>query len=177
MKPPKVEFVEITIPDKEIVTFLCSESWEYHSTPNPDSTLIHKNISEGYYNSSEVKSFFVKNESGVSIGFIRLFDLGDSTPLFDIRIAKSQRGKGFGESVLNTLIEYVFKNFKNISRIEGYTREDNHAMISLFRKCKFVKEAHHRKSWEQNTGEIFDSVGYCILKEDWLSGNTTPVNW
>lgn len=177
MTPAEIKLTEITNPDDELVNFLTSETWEFHSFNIPTKEQILENISTGYYNSESAKSYWVVAENEKKIGFIRIFDLEDSTPLFDIRISRKHRGCGIGEAALKKLVELVFNTFNNVTRIEGYTREDNKAMIALFTKCGFVKEAHHRKSWEQNTGEIFDSVGYCILKEDWLSGNTTPVNW
>lgn len=173
----EIELTEITNPGEELVNFLTSEIWEFHSYNVPTKEQIRESISKGYYNSETSKSYWINRSGGERIGFIRLFDLEDSTPLFDIRLLKSQRRCGVGEAALKKLVEMVFNTFDNVTRIEGYTREDNIAMIKLFLKCGFVKEAHHRKSWEQSDGEIFDSVGYCILKEDWLSGNTTPVNW
>ncbi|MEQ8192622.1 MAG: GNAT family protein, partial [Candidatus Eremiobacterota bacterium] len=94
-----------------------------------------------------------------------------------IRISSSYQGKGIGEKGVKWLTEYVFKTYSHIMRIEGYTREDNLAMRKVFEKCGYIKEAHHRKSWPGQENVYFDSVGYCILREDWEENKITPVKW
>ena len=44
-------------------------------------------------------------------------------------------------------------------------------------KCGFAKEAHYRQEWPSESGPRYDSIGYAILRDDWASGATTPVNW
>ncbi|MFC1742436.1 GNAT family N-acetyltransferase [Candidatus Riflebacteria bacterium] len=68
-------------------------------------------------------------------------------------------------------------SLKGKRRIEGYTRTDNTALISVLKKCNFVKEAPHREYWPDENGHYFDSVGYAILKSDWENNNVTPLNW
>lgn len=41
----------------------------------------------------------------------------------------------------------------------------------------FVKEAVHRRSWPAEDGELHDSIGYAILREDWAEQKTTPIEW
>lgn len=50
-------------------------------------------------------------------------------------------------------------------------------MRKLFRSCGYVKEGHFRKDWSSSNGYCFDTVKYGVLREDWLSGVTTPVLW
>ena len=50
-------------------------------------------------------------------------------------------------------------------------------MRTVFHKCGFLKEAHHRKAWPSKSGKLYDATGYGITKEDWESGQTTPVPW
>src|SRR5690606_34311655 len=99
---------------------------------------------------------------------------------FDLRIKRELRGKGIGVKTLNWLKEYIFNNFNDIKRIEGTTRADNFAMRKVFKKCGFLKEGHHRKSWETDGleyNEYPDAVVYGILRDDWQNNTVTPVNW
>lgn len=45
------------------------------------------------------------------------------------------------------------------------TRHDNRAMIRIFEKCRFVKEAHHRHARPDGKGKFYDAVGY-VIKAD-----------
>lgn len=58
----------------------------------------------------------------------------------------------------------------------GTTRADNHAMRRVFTKSGYVKECHYRDAWPAGD-RVYDSVGYAILRRDWETGTTTPVNW
>ena len=79
--------------------------------------------------------------------------------------------------MLRWLTRHLFSGYAHVSRIEGYTREDNAAMRGVFSQCGYVKEAHHRQSWPDADGEMHDSVGYAILRCDWESGRSTLVRW
>ncbi len=131
----------------------------------------------GRYYGNEVRSFWIMNETERRIGLIRLFDLSDPTPMFDLRIKTSHRGRGIGAEALRWLTDFVFETMPDKIRIEGYTRRDNRAMRRVFRKCGYVKEAHHRKSWPSESGIYYDSVGYGITRYDWKNNITTPVEW
>ncbi len=50
-------------------------------------------------------------------------------------------------------------------------------MRKTFRRCGYLKEGHYRKDWMSSTGEKFDTVKYGILRDDWLTGKSTPVDW
>jgi RimJ/RimL family protein N-acetyltransferase len=103
--------------------------------------------------------------------------LNDDTPLFDIKLQSSHRGKGTGERAVKWMVGYVFQNYPNLIRMEGYTRKDNYAMRTVFHKCGFVKESYHRKGWGSDDGQVFDAIGYGILKEDWENSRITPIDW
>lgn len=75
------------------------------------------------------------------------------------------------------LTSYLFTEFPGIRRIEGTTRQDNHAMRRTFRRCGYVKEAHYRQAWPAPGGRVYDAVGYAILRSDWQSGTITPPEW
>ena len=116
-------------------------------------------------------------DQDVKVGMMRIYDLEDSTPLFDIRILSKHKGMGVGTTSIKWLADYVFNNFAHIDRIEGNTRQDNYGMRCVFHKCGFVKESHYRKGWVGNDGIPYDAVGYGITKEDWQDSKVTPVNW
>lgn len=173
-----------SISDKEIKLLedvLCSQRWEYHSSPVVTNEDIKHNVESGYYSGVDKALFFIYVDNQIA-GVMRLFDLGDDfeddeTPLFDIRIKSEFRKKAIGEYAVRYLIKYVFENYPNKWRFEGTTRADNLAMRRLFEKCGFVKEAHYRKAWPDENGNKFDCTGYGILREDWESGTITTVNF
>jgi RimJ/RimL family protein N-acetyltransferase len=79
--------------------------------------------------------------------------------------------------VLKAVTTHVFTTMQAVSRFEGQTREDNIAMRKTFVRAGFVKEAHYREAWPVENGSPVASVAYGILRRDWQTGQTTPVNW
>ncbi|MEC5168635.1 hypothetical protein RCH11_001094 [Glaciihabitans sp. GrIS 2.15] len=49
-------------------------------------------------------------------------------------------------------------------------------MRRTFQPAGFVTEAHYREAWPADGGAVFGSVAYAILRHDWQSGTTTPVD-
>ncbi|MDX3659852.1 GNAT family protein [Streptomyces sp. ID05-26A] len=131
-------------------------------------------IATGYYDNPAARTFFVVHD-GVLAGMTRLFDLDDDTPMFDLRVDERFRGAGVGSATVRWLTAHLFTELPSIHRIEGSTRHDNQAMRRLFRRCGYVKEAHHRQAWPSTDGTIFDAVGYGILRRDWETGTVTTV--
>lgn len=60
-------------------------------------------------------------------------------------------------------------------RIEGYTRADNMGMRKYFSKAGFVNEGYLRNAWENEDGTVTDSIVYSAIKDDWITGNSTPI--
>jgi len=160
---------------EELVAFLTSQPWPFHGNPNPSEDSIRDGAANGRYDGEETKTYWIV-EDGETIGLIRLFDLGDPTPVFDIRIDAGRRGRGFGTTALRLLADHVFAAFPDKMRFEGHTRADNYAMRKAFAKAGFVKEAYHRKAWPTE-GKYYDSVGYSLLREDWAEGKISPIDW
>lgn len=50
-------------------------------------------------------------------------------------------------------------------------------MRKVFRSCGYLKEAHYRGCWEDESNEYLDSIGYSIIKSDFKNGTLTPVQW
>ena len=72
-------------------------------TRNPERELIEKTIEEGGYESDEVKTFWVENEEEDIVGIVKIYDLQDEIPLFDLRIAdRLQRIRIWPESACDS---------------------------------------------------------------------------
>ncbi|MRN52656.1 GNAT family N-acetyltransferase [Paenibacillus monticola] len=160
-----------------LVEFLTSDTWDFLGESNPSPEKIRENYKNQVYTGNNNKTFWVISDQRIKVGMVRIYDLQDSTPLLDIRILSKYKGMGVGTMTINWLIDYIFNNFTDKERIEGNTRQDNYAMRCVFHKCGFVKEAHYRKSWKDKNGNLYDAIGYGLLKADWQKGKTTPVDW
>jgi RimJ/RimL family protein N-acetyltransferase len=176
------DFVPLELPaEREVLaTWLSGERWEFHSNPELEHERVLRWIDDGnFFDGLNNASFWIMLEAE-RVGLIRLFDLediGDGEPLFDLRIRTAFRRRGLGTQAVQWLTDHLFSNHEILERISGTTRVDNLAMRGTFRRCGYVKEAHHRRSWPSADGQIFDTVGYGILREDWASKTVTPVNW
>ena len=173
----KIRFEEFKNEIDTLVEFLTSDTWEFYGTPNPNPDRIRASYDNNYYSGDDCKTFWVILDQDIKAGMVRIHDLEDDTPMFDIRILSKHKGVGIGTSTVNWLVDYIFNNYSDKERIEGATRQDNYPMRSVFHKCGFVKEAHYRKAWVCRNGDVYDSVGYGITKQDWQNGKTTTVNW
>ncbi|WP_410768902.1 GNAT family N-acetyltransferase [Fontibacillus sp. BL9] len=163
---------------EELVSFLSGESWPFHGVSTLSEAAVREQILSGRYDSTEEKkTFWIVDDKGARIGLLRVFDLEDPTPMFDIRIGARHRGQGNGVRAVKKLVEYLFSNYDDKIRLEGHTRADNYAMRKTFHNAGFVKEAFHRQSWPSEDGKIHDCIGYAILKSDWTENKTTQINW
>lgn len=161
-----------------LVAFLTEQVWPFHGIATLTETIVREQIGNGRYDSGkENMTFWILNDAEERIGMLRVFDLEDLTPLFDIRIGERHCGKGYGLQAVKKLVEFIFMNYDDKIRIEGNTRADNFAMRKTFHNAGFVKEAVHRKSWPSEDGTIHDSIGYAILRCDWVDGKTTQIDW
>jgi RimJ/RimL family protein N-acetyltransferase len=159
-----------------LVEFLTTENWPYHGPRVSDAAQIRARAASGYYDNDQARTFWIV-KGGTEAGLVRLLDLADSTPVFDLRIRAAYRGAGLGTHAVHWLTGYLFTEFPHLLRIEGTTRQDNQAMRRTFRTCGFAKEAHYRQAWPAPGGTVYDAVGYAILRSDWLAGTITPPAW
>lgn len=174
-----MKLTEWTMEEQEqLIRFMTTNSWPFHGHEHPVRALIQKTIEEGGYQSDQVTTFWIENEEGEQIGLVKIFDLQDDIPLFDLRIAEPYRGKGYGPKALKLTADYVFSLPEKKIRLEGNTRHDNFAMRKAFERTGFVKEAHLRQAWfSPKENRYYDAVTYGITREDWNAGVTTPVLW
>ncbi|WP_445528193.1 GNAT family N-acetyltransferase [Streptomyces cyslabdanicus] len=161
---------------EELVDFLSGDTWPFHGSNVVSQAEVREGIREGRYDNEGNRTFWI-TVAGERTGLVRLMDLGDDTPLFDLRIRSEHRGRGLGRQALTWLTRYVFTEVPPVQRIEGTTRQDNVAMRRAFQRCGYAKEAHYRDAWPTVDGKVRDAVGYAILRRDWLSGSTTVPDW
>lgn len=174
MKP---RFERMDRSDAEALTdLLASEDWPYHCGGTRDRDAVLDRVASGYYDSESVRTFWIVDD-GRRVGLVRLEDIGHGAPMFDLRIRRSDRGRGVGREAVVWLTRYLFEELPDITRIEATTRQDNQAMRRVFRRCGYAKEAHYRQAWPTTGGSSADAVGYAILRSDWTSGSVTAPAW
>ncbi|TWT24649.1 GNAT family N-acetyltransferase [Planomicrobium sp. CPCC 101110] len=174
-----MKLTEWTMEEQEqLINFMTTNSWPFHGIEHPVRGLIQKTIEEGGYQSDQVTTFWIENDEGMQVGLVKIFDLQDDIPLFDLRIADPYRGKGYGPKALKMIADHVFSLPERKIRLEGNTRHDNFAMRKAFERTGFVKEAHLRQAWfSPKENRYYDAVTYGMTREDWQAGITTPVHW
>jgi RimJ/RimL family protein N-acetyltransferase len=165
-------------PDRDVLTtFLTTEEFPFHVRRRITVQDATRAIDDGAYRDDEHDTSWLEHPEHGRIGIVRLEDLGDPTPLFDLRLAGRFRGQGLGEPALRAVTDHVFRTMPAVTRFEGQTREDNRSMRRVFVRAGWVKEAHYREGWPVDGGTPVASVGYGILRRDWETGTTTPVPW
>ena len=160
-----------------LIDFFTTEEFPFHAGPSGWSEeTVRERIANGYFVDEENETFWIVHSELGKIGLVRLEDLRDDTPMFDLRLAGRFRGRGLGIEVLEAIAAHIFSNTPAI-RLEGQTREDNHAMRSVFDRAGWTKEAHYRRSWPVAGGDPLDSVGYAVLREEWETGVVNELHW
>ena len=87
-------FTEVLDPAAELdamAQFLCAHEWPFHGTPR----LTPTEVAEMAFGPPDVATFCIGCD-GERVGLLRLLDLtdlADGSPLFDLRIAASRRGR------------------------------------------------------------------------------------
>lgn len=122
----------------ELAAFLSGDEWPFHGDSRPSRQTAEAWIAAGRFTGSGVRSFWIRTaEDAVApsagpaketAGIVTLRDLGDPTPLFDLRLRPAYRGRGLGSAAVRWLTDYLFTGFQEIRRIEAHTRRDNIAM-------------------------------------------------
>lgn len=158
-----------------LIALLTQNAWPFHMRPHPTAHDVEDAIDAGAWNDEDNTTFWIDHAEHGRVGMVRLEDLTDPTPLFDLRVAERFRGRGLGAQILAALTRHVFETMPAVDRFEGQTREDNIPMLRAFRRAGWVKEAHYRRGWPVDGGEPLASVAYAMLRQDWASGTTTPV--
>ena len=160
-------FEAITDRWADVAGWISDDEWPFHFRPRPGFDDVLAQAERGFFDGPDVRSFWVVGAEDVRVGLVRVFDLGDPTPLFDLRVAAAHRGRGVGTAALRWATGHVFETCPDAHRFGGYTRADNHAMRRVFEKAGFTLEARHREAWRVESAEPVDSVGYAILRREW----------
>jgi RimJ/RimL family protein N-acetyltransferase len=160
------------------IALLTTEHWAHRTRPVYSEADVVEELERGYYAGDDVITVLIELDGEV-VGLARADGLAGARedPQLDLRLRERVRGRGIGLAVLRHITEVIFSRHPTKNRIEGQTREDNHAMRKVFSRGGYVQEAVYRRAWPAADGEMLDGIGYAILRSDWESGTTTPVRW
>ena len=92
----KIRFEDFNKEIDVLIEFLTSDTWEFYGTPNPKPESIRANYENQHYTGNDCKTFWVVSEQDIKVGMIRIYDLEDGAPLFDIRILSKYKNMGIG---------------------------------------------------------------------------------
>ena len=159
-------FTRVTLPgdDADVVEFLTGHEWPFHSVPRPSAD----DVSEMDISSRTADSYWIDLD-GDRCGLVRLLDLDDiddGSPVFDVRIATPQRGRGLGRAAVEWLTAHLFRAYPALHRIEATTRHDNLAMQRVLDRCGYRLEGTLREAWRNRDGSRHDTLVYAILRSE-----------
>jgi RimJ/RimL family protein N-acetyltransferase len=173
----EIRLREFTESDAEALTaFLTGNDWPFHVRLHWSPEQVATALADGSFHSAGVRTLWLTADAA-DVGMAVVSDLDKHAPMLDIRLAVTHRGRGYGSAALRAVTTWLFATDLEPQRFEGQTRVDNIAMRKTFLRCGWVKEAHYRAAWPTHDGQLVDSVGYGLLRSDWLSGQSTPVDW
>ncbi len=161
-----VVFDPLQWPDdsEAVVQFLVSNEWPFHGRPN----LSVGEAASVSVAGDDTRAFWIL-DSDTRVGLIRLIDLADlgtGSPMFDLRIAESHRGRGIGNLAVRWLTDHLFSTYQAAYRIEATTRADNVAMQSVFDRCGYRLEGRFVEAWVNADGTRSDALSYAILRRE-----------
>lgn len=147
-----------------LADLIVGEPWPFHAG-TADRDAVRARAADGFYDGPGARTFWIV-DGGVRAGMVRLFDLDDGDPMFDLRVRAADRGRGLGTAAVGWLTGYLFTELPAAHRVEATTRSDNVAMQQVLERCGYRKEAHYREAWPVPGGARKDAVGYAILRTD-----------
>lgn len=164
-----LRYAAVILPDDAdaAVDFLTANEWPFHGRP----TLTREQAADVDLVGDDIASFWV-SDGEQTIGLLRVFDLddiGDGSPLLDIRIAEAHRGRGVGTAAVRWLLDHLFTTYEELHRLEATTRHDNVAMQRVFDRCGFRLEGRMLEAWTNADGSRSDTWTYAILRREWAA--------
>ncbi len=172
METASFRFEELSSRDiDELVAWFPKQTWPFLRAGARRRGLGARARGGGLFWGDDARAFWVFGEGSEPLGVIRVFELGDTTPLVDLRIADTARRKGAGSAALEWITRFIFDHYPATHRLGGYTRKDNLGMLKLFEHCGFAREAVHREAWRLEDGGFMDAVGYAIIRPKFGDSN------
>jgi RimJ/RimL family protein N-acetyltransferase len=150
-----------------LVDFLTGNHWPFHSR----RVLSADDVAAMDFRSASTDSYWIV-DADRRLGLIRLLDLDDiddpggGSPMFDLRIEPSSRGRGLGTKAVRWLTHHLFCVHEGVHRIEATTRDDNVGMQRVFERCGYQQEGRLRQSWHDVDGTLHDTLVYAVLRTD-----------
>lgn len=168
-----------------LTDFLTRQPWRFHVGATLTPADVEARVAAGGYDGPTTRTFWIVDERDPAgradlperAGLVRLEDVGDGDPLFDLRVDAGHRGRGIATGAVRWLTRWLFTELPDVGRIEAQTRVDNGAMRRVLERCGYAKEAHYRRAWPGEGGAVHDGVGYAVLRHDWERGTVTPADW
>lgn len=77
----------------------------------------------------------------------------------------------FSEDTVRTMVDWCFKNFLNMQRIEADILEKNKTALALIKRCGFIKEGTLRE-YTKIDDHRENVVIWSILRNEWENGKT-----
>ena len=166
---------------QDLVAFLCAQRFPYHVNAAPSAEVVEEQIAMGTWGGAgdengDHRTLWVVCDNE-RVGVLRLDDLSDDAPLFDLRLAEQARGRGIGRAAVRAATDLVFGEYPEVDRFEGQTREDNWGMRRVLELNGWTKEAHYRRGWPVAGGAPVASIAYGILRSEWQTGQRVPLVW
>lgn len=151
--------------DRErLVGFLTGNGWPFHGVAAPTEA----DVDAMPFVDDATSSWWIV-EGDEPCGLVRLLDLDDipdGSPVFDVRVVETARGRGVGAFAVRWLTEHLFTTYPDLHRIEATTRDDNVAMQRVLERCGYTCEGRLRESWPAADGRRFDTLVYGMLRSD-----------
>tara|TARA_B100000315_G_scaffold174893_1_gene163387 strand:+ start:3894 stop:4766 length:873 start_codon:yes stop_codon:yes gene_type:complete len=121
--------------------------------------------------------WFIKRiEDSIIIGTTSLLNIqyNSQRTEWGIGLGPTYWGKGFSFETFRLLKIYIFEVL-HLNRIEGQTRIDNEAVISLLITMGAVKEGVARQFYRNVHGHYYDCWVYSLLAEDYFKSDYVKV--
>lgn len=157
MTDTTIEPVRLTQDERRLRTLLDDE-WPFHGPAPPGGPSVEPPPGG--------EDWWVIDRDR-DVGLIRLLDLddvGEGSPRFDLRIASSDGGCGFGTAATRWIVGHLFDRFDDLHRIEANTRADKQPMRCVLEGCRWVHDGTLRRAWRGVDLEWHDTAIYGILR-------------
>src|SRR5688572_13836617 len=108
--PPATQLTVIPITEErvpDLAEVLTSCRWEFFVDPVHTPESARKMWDDGDLSGSDSAGYLIEVQGRIA-GVIRLHDLEDDTPLFDVRLREDARGHGLGTAAVEWVIHHFF---------------------------------------------------------------------